>query len=365
MAITAPNSILVLGAGVSAPFGIPLGGQLIDHIAKRLEGERGILGIDGNASEIDLESRLSSAVRHPVAFYNTPIYAAALAPYFQDKRDYEAVNRTLTELGDLWRLLRDQTSETIDDFIVENRQLSRVTKSAIAAVLFVHCYALDKASHRARVKDFSARHTAARERNWIHLLINIARNGIRLGSLSPASQIKIVTFNYDTVLEYVFGKQFSNSGSGYGDWRTYFDVIHVHGRVGELKDEVADPSSVCAEWAKGIHVVNESEADISKEVVTLRKQARQVVDRAERIYAAGFAFAPTNCKLIGLDNLGRANGLGPALHLCNYDGNVGVKLNAEKLKRVGVGIFETPGTIERPLSVTDWLRAGHLGDLPG
>ena len=68
----------------------------------------------------------------------------------------------------------------------------------------------------------------------MHLLINIAREGVRTEAINFENKIKIVTFNYDMVLEYILEKQFSNVSNDLipegNDWADYIEIAHVHGR---------------------------------------------------------------------------------------------------------------------------------------
>ncbi|PCJ96176.1 MAG: hypothetical protein COA52_02350 [Hyphomicrobiales bacterium] len=66
------------------------------------------------------------------------------------------------------------------------------------------------------------------------------------------------------------------------------------------------------------------------------------------------------------------------ISFCNYDGNIGISktVNAyeslEQEFRAGghqqaeekTIIEETSGTLEKPLSVSDWIKLGTLGELP-
>lgn len=100
------------------------------------------------------------------------------------------------EAYDFGQALSDQTSDTIDDFISLNPKYSVITKQCIAATFAAAMFETDKHGGRVYPKKFGARLSAdGKTRNWIHLLINIARHHLR--ATPSAEKIKIISFNYD------------------------------------------------------------------------------------------------------------------------------------------------------------------------
>ena len=207
------------------------------------------------------------------------------------------------------------------------------------------------------------------------MLINIIRHGIRAGTVSEENKVKIITFNYDKILEYVLEAQFSNTEASYPHYSDYVEIIHVHGECGKIDaPHKSNPAQICLEWAEGIHVVNEPEVPKNIKQKRKRKIAQGLVQSARELYFCGFSFSGPNCRLLKLDT--------PAsqfpdrtITVCNYDGNVGISKSVKRYENsvnsgVNVGrltthIEEEKGTPDSPLSVVDWLRLGHLGELPG
>ncbi len=297
--------------------------------------------------------------------------------------DTYGAKEVISRLDSLNLLLQEQTSETIDDFIVENSDYATLTKIAIASIFMKNCYSFKDFGRTP--KPFHKRHYNSYEseqpnRNWIHLLINIIRQGIRSGSVSTENKVKIITFNYDTILEFVLEKQFSNTQAGYENWANYIDIIHVHGQCGFIENPQGAPQAQCQKWANGIHVVNE--AVIPDDIQTNRKKAKKLIGEAKEIYFCGFSFAAPNCHLLGLDSL-QAGMDGNLISVCNYDGNVGVSRILNKISdkssvdysntmypqigsgRVKFELDEASGSPEKPITVVDWLKLGYLGELPG
>jgi len=369
MSITEQNSVLILGAGTSVPHGLALGGDLIGQLEKSIRSE-----VESTAYR-ERRNAIKGVLSNAQYFDKYPILRALA---YKHDSEY-ALNEGLGYLEKLAGLLKNQTSETIDDFIVQNPSYSEFVKIAIAALFMASCYTIQNEQIHLSVKKFEERLSRQqikyinersethfrRERNWVHLLINIVRHGIKEGRIDKYNKVKIITFNYDCILEYIFEKQFGNiedPKGTYKNYQDYIDIVHVHGKCGHLEDEIYNPSEAVVEWAAGICVVNED--PISEEVLVARKKAQSMILNAHRVYAVGFSFSGPNCRLLDLNKLGP---YAPTreINYCNYDGGLGLELMVNKFARSRVKIVSQKGTYEKPLSVVDWFRVGHVGEMPG
>lgn len=368
MAITNPHSVLILGAGVSAPFGLSLGGDMISVISNAIKNEIQTIYSRNSYGDNLLGQNLRSAATTTLGFSEFPIHGAMARMVWNGKPSLfadEKIKRELDKIKKLGSLLDGQTSETIDDFIVENPSYADLTKICIASMFIQSCYNFGPAG--AGVKPFSDRHFQPSPeisyRNWVHLLINIIRQGIRSETVSSTNKVKIVTFNYDKILEHILEKQFSNTEASYDHYTNFIEIMHVHGECGELENILdQNVTETCLQWAEGIHVV--SEDNVPKDVIRNRASAKNAIQSANELFFCGFSFSGPNCRLLGLDSLNTSRS-SFLLSYCNYDGNVGVSKTVKKLEKRRVVIEEAAGSIERPLGVTDWLMQGHLGELPG
>lgn len=378
MSIIDEDAVLVLGAGCSAPFFFPLGADLIDALRKQIYNERTLF----QSTEImrpgpwnryyeSLSATLSGFNKSPIRGAVASQWKLADGHGFQGRE----LNEDLELLSKIEDLLEDQTSETIDDFIVENPAAARLVKIGIATQLFMCSYHYDNNQEKFSPLQFQRRSVwNSKERNWVHLLINIVRQGIRSKIVSGQNKVKIVTFNYDGVLERILDAQFSNTEAGYDDWRSFVDIMHVHGYCGNIDDHVTDPAKTCVEWASNISVVNEQ--DTPQALQGVRQNARSAIRNARKIYAAGFAFSRPNLELLALNTL---NPSGLKISFCNWDGNAGLRNAVGRLandlearrpggarrEQVLVKMEEASGKRGEELSVSDWFKAGYAGDLPG
>ena len=394
MALTDENSVLILGAGASAPFGVPVGSALIDTIARNLSKQ--LKWVDSANPRLGYSFSVSHRSSHKddKLFKEFPY----LQPLIRMIKDHDTDLRDVSSILDLteqieWQCqvmkqLRDrlynQTSDSIDDFIVMNEHYADHVKICIAAEFIQALYndqnlvGLD-ARYLSLPKNYlrpGGEIQKHKERNWIHRLINLIRLGVQEGWVTEDNKVKIITFNYDTILEYVLEQQFSNTevlnnqGVRYQD---YIDIIHVHGQCGKLEKTMSgNPSKTCWEWAQGIHVIREDEGNLPPKVKKERKRAEEWIKSATEIYAAGFAFAKANTDLIGLKEGSPKNIDGRrVINYCNFGDDIGLRNAAEKFKyryknRQGVEsdhaytkVFE-----QKKLGVSDWIGVGTLGELP-
>jgi hypothetical protein len=379
MTITSRNSVFIIGAGTSAPFGMPLGADLIPQIRGSLATE--LDSFDALVSKGTHEALgwLKSAATRCAGFEQYPILGTISRQFLNaDQRTFDTgeLEKCFMKARQLVKLLHHQTSETIDDFIVENPSVAKITKLAIAAIFFRICY-----QHKDDIyipRDFESRElphrgSKSQVRNWVHLLINIVRQGIRSGEVSEQNKVVIVTFNYDSVLERVLRKQFSNTEANYGHYTNFIQILHVHGKCGDIEGSCNNPAETCASWGNNINVVNETTDN--PEVNEARLAARELIARAEEIYACGFSFSGPNCRLLGIGSPNPAVD-SRTITFCNYDGNVGISKAVENFENKFVAppfgrhetstyIEEVAGTPEKPLAIHDWLKLGYLGELPG
>lgn len=197
-------------------------------------------------------------------------------------------------------------------------------------------------------------------------------------TITPENRVQIITFNYDMVLEHILDKQFANSELMEGkDWRNYFEILHPHGKCMPLESVVSDVSQLIIKWAEGIHVINQDA--VPENIQSARDRAKEIILSAREIYAAGFAFAEPNCKMLGLkkDVLLQAHRIKSSvplyqrsINVCNFDKNLGLSLAVDKLRhsslsRGTINVEEQKSLTDKPLGVADWIRMGVLGELPG
>jgi len=394
MFITDPDTVLIIGAGGSVPFRLPLGGELIDLIRHQLEAE--IDALRPTRREIygdEIAVRLSD-YRGP---YELRANEFLLAKSFVDDDFYPGLDRApnlarIREMNSLRERLVGQTSETIDDFIALNSDISDETKIGIATVFF-HALYEPYARERGRwdLRQLSSRQLLQLEwrdplpphpkpiyrRNWIHHLINIVRHGITAGKVTPNNIVRIINFNYDGILEAVLNEQFNNTGprddgEAFGDWNKYIKIVHPHGFMKPPERSVRNPVRIIRNWAETICVVNEA---TRPEIEEQRQEAKDWIIKAKEVFMVGFAISGPNAEMLGL---GENKGHRQEWSIANFDGSSGLRRVAESFERNKnrrvtfhndepgpLAVTFEPGTPESPLHIDEWFKLGIAGKMPG
>ena len=374
MSITNDDSVLLVGAGASASFNIPLGGEMLSEIAKQLTIESQYLGAKAAGPIRDLGS-VGQSFHDATKFEKIPIHASILLrPGVLRDRSFipYVIDQELSKLAEFGVRLEGQTSESIDDFIVQNPSFSEFAKISTAAVIFQRLYEFRVTDRSWVLRPLDNRDTKGMfedqddhrsDRNWIHHLINIVRNQVQnRNALSEISKVKLITFNYDTIIERVLRAQFNNTEYEYGDFADFFELLHVHGAIGDLDSSLTGSQhALIRSWASGIHVVRET--DVPSDVLDARERARQLLGAAAHVYSVGFSFARANLNLLGLSAARRKPLL---ISYCNYNRSVGLRMNAEVLRTIGgkIELNENSNDDDRPLSAADWFGTGYAGELP-
>ena len=384
MPVTNDNAVLILGAGASAQFNLPIGGGLLveirNNIAKEIVPTRKDFLHYNPRHALKAFYGSGREQPRPYIYQHKPIFATYLLIKSPDSRaSGDDIKEILEEAEKAVKYLTGQTADTIDAFIAENSSVSMIVKIAIANIFFDRLYsrlgtqnnspwALNPLTNRILGEGEN------KERNWVHLLINLVRHAYINEWVSEENKLKIITFNYDTVLETVLDAAFSNTEIELPDWRELIEIKHMHGCMPPLQQEVSNPFQTTADMALAIEVATESVP--RAEVVADREIAKTWVGESNQIYACGFAFAGPNCRLLGLDKDKVMLAPGERyIKFCNYDGNPGITNSASRygvfdpnkqatqipMRKLLIESRPTPGD---RLSITNWFYRGVPGELP-
>jgi hypothetical protein len=368
------GTVIIIGAGASAPFGLPTGLSLIDDTTKFLQDEARSLTAYAQADQAGYARNLPRLA---------PIYYAW--KHMGDANVDIDLEIAASELEDQAKWLESQTSDTIDDVIRHNPERSTLLKA-------VTVFALLKATHESasnepyRPRNFGTRSTPNGKRNWIHGLINLARAELidEWGSTQPPMhKIKVVSFNYDGILEKVLDQYWQSVESKFGSWRNYFSIIHPHGVIPIAEGTILlrDLPKHLADNSKNIAVVHDGLNRLPDPIQNDRSVAKTWCKGADEIYAIGFAFAKSNVRLLGLDDWLEIDEFEPSdpeqreFHFINYDGSSGLRARVDHLcdaRRVEheTGNFAKNAPFEmRPLpneklEIADAIMGGFLGEMP-
>ncbi len=249
--ITKPT-VLILGAGASAPYGFPSGAKLVQQICSKLTNN------DQNRKIVD--------------------------DYFlHDFLDGE-VDKFINDLSLSGR-------QSIDVFLMNNPEYERIGKVAIAAVLIPH-------------ESHSNLFSVEKSKWYQYLFNNLGTDFEKFGD----NKLSIITYNYDrsiefylkTALEYSYKK----SENECIEQLKKIPIIHMHGNLGNLprmgnqnirRYEKALSNTAFSTCENTIKVIHES---IDKE--DQFKQANKLIKEAETICFLGFGYDKTNMDRLSL-----------------------------------------------------------------
>lgn len=251
--ITSPV-VLVLGAGASAPYGLPVGSGLRDRILNMSHASLSELPV------LDHNGRRPEAVHH-------------FTHEFRRSRYY-----------------------SIDAFLGRRPEYADLGKAAIAATL-LPMEDVEKAVGDAGIPE-------DRKDDWMqYLLHTMDAPWEEFGG----NRVSFITFNYDRslelCLEVALQHRYGKSADEARAMRQCFPIVHVYGSLGSLDPTASDfvPYGVgndarhyIAKAARGIQVIPEGRED-SPELM----RARELLEQADRLAFLGFGFDPVNVRRLG------------------------------------------------------------------
>jgi len=347
-----PNTVIVLGAGASAPFDLPLGDQLYKSLIKQLGAWDEKLRQPDRPFSVrpfsvhNVEYFRRDPIGSLVAYLNSPLSQEFLPNNF----DRQSVPRILVEFLEQ---LRSQTSDTIDRFIHDNPGHQLIGKILLAQNIILPMY--DHPKDSAPISYMTLRTFAERDfgprRNWYHKLINLMRLDASDGEAVSNNGLTIVTFNYDLSLERALESSLgSTERHATADWKKAVRILHVNGGPTSLEPRITDAGRFIVESARSISLVEEEPDD---HLHSVRGQARHAIQKANKIFIIGFDFDSTNVATIGLTNPRNSK-----VYCLNYDGNSGL---ANRIRGLGISDANVKaGAPDNPLHIDRAIDEGFL-----
>lgn len=263
------KTVMVLGAGASNPYGLPLGWKLRELIL-----------------ELQWHSLQNCQFASPLVSRSDHFSAFKLA-------------------------FRHTGALSIDSFLARSPHFMEVGKLAIAAVLLPH-----ENVNRLLPASFH-------EDNWYGYL------GQRMDAEPnrlAENQVSFVTFNYDRSLEmYLLTTWMNHHGLSEEEARSLvrkLDIVHVYGRLGSLwSDEPGfvpyggggQPESNIESAASGLRLIDDAERHEESDEF---RRARELISGASHLCFLGFAFDKTNVQRLGGTSIQAGGFTGGQLRMC-------------------------------------------------
>jgi hypothetical protein len=204
-------------------------------------------------------------------------------------------------------------------------------------------------------------------------LINIAREQHQ--TKPEGAKIKIISFNYDTILERVLDAQWDNVERQYGHWTESFEILHPHGSIPfpAIGQRDVNVGKFILDGAANICVAREH--DIPKNIKRDRALVKGIMQKSKNVFAIGFAFARSNCDLLGIGGEFFKNepyGQQSPRHISfiNFDGSFGLRdrvhryCNLRLRESMGKLGLEFKPELGGQMHIDQALIAGFLGEMP-
>ena len=254
------RTVLVLGAGASAPYGYPTGRDLKDRVMD------------------DLSDPGSPKVKE----------------LFGNSRDLAKA------VSDFAKALEVSDADSVDAFLEDNKEDDEIGKRAIAQAL----------GNCEKAKPLAG--------DWYAWLFNRMKDDCRFEQFGD-NRLTVITFNYDRSWEqYLYTKftawHYQERHDATVDQLNLLPVIHVHGCLGRLRwqegnDEPIDYGAykssggrarrfVISKMARGIEIIHGAGETSDK-----LKLARQALREAKRVYFIGFGYGRNNVERLKLDDV--------------------------------------------------------------
>ncbi len=234
------NTVLILGAGASFPYGYPLGTALVNQIIERLR-------------------HLRDEERHHVL--TTSLLRAG--------------NTTLAMIREFRDTLHQSGQFSIDAFLENHGRYLRMGKLAIAHTLLD----AERGQHL---------HNAG-EGRWYRYLLNEITRG-------STGRLSVITFNYDRSLEKYLSTALANTYGPDSPGRYPHDIefVHLHGSIGS-QGPPDDPMDPPIEAARNIRIIHEADGlgpDFAR--------AHALLEEAAIVAFIGFGYHPDNVRRLAV-----------------------------------------------------------------
>lgn len=258
------ETVLILGAGASAPYGFPSGQRLKDLVCHGSDHEVGRAGIDVLV--------------------------------------YSSLKSTLLRSG----------CSSVDSFLESRPEYLDIGKTAIAATLLPmeRTGKLFDEWSAIRLKPNISK-DYLNNWPWYEFLFGILADGIPFEDIG-GNKLSVVTFNYDRSLEHFLFTALKNRyGKTDGDCAELIDhhlpIVHVYGSLGKLEWQEG------ANEANTVPYVSRGEAPYlqlaANNIVILHEgvgnspeftEARKLLNSAEQVFFVGFGYHPVNLQRLGI-----------------------------------------------------------------
>ena len=288
-----PRRSVIVGAGASFPYGLPLAGKLLTdarnqvlELDRRRAEHRG--GYHPHDEEIARHNDWDLAVLKSIV---PPNSLQAVAQSFRD----------------------DLVQANLDDFVRDNPSLTPVVSMLITVALISSMYR-QEAGIWTLIPNLR-KAGAAFDKDWMRRFVGLVRP-----NATAENKISIISFNYDSLLERSMNMYWLGAERKYTSFADGIEFVYPHGKFSNLPERINDPQPFLIEQAAQLRLGENRDQQS-------RDRAREIIAASQRIYSVGFSFSPDNVELLGLSKQQRE-----VLFVQNFGNEIGVQRTLEKFK---------------------------------
>ncbi|EKS40403.1 hypothetical protein [Afipia clevelandensis] len=266
---------IILGAGASVPYSLPLAWELMAQSAETIkalirryhEGAEGYFRVTDQylAQGSDLNFALLKSIGDLDDFLSTA----------------EIFRNHLVALN-------------LDDFVRDHPSMTGVVSMLITIALFRAMYRNDNGIWR--LKSQFEQGALAPEKDWMRSLVGIMRP-----IASPENRLAIISFNYDGLLERSMRMYWNGAERRYWPMDECVEFVYPHGCITSLPEQVHPVRRYLESQATNIRVGDNKDDEA-------RTRAKRLILASSKIYMVGFSLSTNNQELLGLGREKMASG---------------------------------------------------------
>lgn len=262
------NTVFILGAGASKPYGYPTGRELRLEISK--------------------------------------LSASRIRDLLQSSKEYssEEIERIFTEASNFTKTFFNSSTPSIDLFLARNPHFSDIGKQAIIISILE---AEKKSKFREKISDIN--------QDWYSYLFHRLTDELNTPDSFKeivTKTVSFITFNYDRSLEYFLCESFLNSFSSASEDRIInklkqIPIYHVYGMIDKLPWQGGSSAYRKSKSIKTVMKMKDNIKIIHERAKEPSEAIEAVLKNAERIYFLGFGYAEVNLEVLGIPKILRNN----------------------------------------------------------
>lgn len=329
------QTTVILGAGASADFDLPLGNALYAAAQGKLQNFQDTWSRETEDRPGWDWGRISNF------FWDDPTSLSIVK--FLEKDN----GKSIAPAYGLLKLMTEAPVPSIDTLAFENSNYLGLCKSLVASIIIERIReGIAKSDNGTEEWRFMKRMIVdqangnSHQQNWIHLFTAMMRNML---TVNPEHKFKFVSFNYDMLFEQTLRRLWDLPDRSLGNLDDIVEFTYPHGSISWGVDHQGH--STFDHSARNIVFAH------NKEDRGGFDKSREFIGTSNLLLSLGFNFAKENTDSLNLAHLA----VDKHLIYQNFDGSVGLARRVDRLRLASVEAFEGP--------IASAIMQEKLGDL--